>query len=156
MLFVVSVPLVSGPSVPSLQLPRLPLRSTLSMRVLISIPRSLVPVSRSSAKTFSVVLSNQLRRSFTTPRSIRVKYMRLSLLAVLLVFPVSSNLYLTSSTERNPTRASTLTRLLLMVLLCRLLSFLVILQKRLKIYSYSMLPPYPLGKRFVSTARLEL
>ena len=131
------------PSIPFLLPPKHLSKLTHSMRVSISTLPSLMPILKSSARISSIVLLNLLRRSFETPRLISQMSMKLSWLVVPLVFLVSSNLFLTSSMARSPTRASTLMRLLPMVLLSMLLSFPVTPLRRLKTFSFLTLPFFP-------------
>jgi hypothetical protein len=63
------VPFALLASVLSIPFPQLPLKSTRSLSVLISTLLSLVPISKRSARIFSAVLLNLLRRSSATRRS---------------------------------------------------------------------------------------
>ena len=143
MLFVVCALLANVPSVLFLLLLKHLLRLIRFSRVSTSIPLLLVHVSRNFARISSVVLLNPSRRSSVTQRLTRPMSMKLSWSAVQLVSPVSSNLFPTSSTAKNPTRASTPTRPLPMVLPFRLLYFPVIPLRRLKTFFSLMLPPFP-------------
>ena len=120
MLSVVSELLASVPSEHSHPLLKLPLKSTLSLRVLTSTLPSPVLVSRSCAKISSEAPSSQSRKSFVTRRLTRPMSTKSSWSVVPPVFPVLSSSSRTSSTARSPTRASTPMRLLPMVLLSRL------------------------------------
>jgi hypothetical protein len=134
-LFVVSALLASVLRELFLLLPKHPSKLIRSSRESISTLRSLVPVSKSFARISSVVLLNQLRRSSAIPRSTS----RTSWSVVPLVSLVSSNLFPTFSTARSPTRASTLMRLLPMVLPSRLPSYPVTPLRRLKTFSSTLL-----------------
>ena len=146
-LFVVFALLASVLSVLSPLLPKHLSKLTRSLRVLISTHPSLVPVSKNSARISSAVLLNLLRRSSATRRLTSRTSMKSSWSVVPLVFPVSSNLFPTSSTARSPTRASTPMRPSPMVLQSRLLSSLVTPLRRHKIFFSSTLPLFPLVSR---------
>ena len=143
MLFVVFALLASALSVSFLLLHKHPSKSTRSSKVSTSTLLSLVPVSKSCARISSMAPLYLLRRSFATPRSTSRTFMKSSWLVGPLVFPVSSNLFPTSSTARSLTRVSTLMRLLPMVLPSRLPSFPVTPLRRLETFSSSTLPLFP-------------
>ena len=140
---VVSALLASAPSALSLLPPRPPLRSTLSSRVSTSTPPSLVPVSRSSARTSSAAPWSPSSALSVTPRSTSPLSTRSSSSVVPLVSPRSRSSSPTSSTARSPASPSTPMRLLPTVLPSRPLSSLVTLL------------PSPPTRSFFSTSRLS-
>ena len=118
---------------------KLRLKSTRSTRALISTPRLRVPGSKNCARIFSAAPSTPSKKSSRIQRSTRLTFTKLFLLAVLLEFPISSSWYPITSMAKNPTRASTQTKLLPTVLLSRLPSFLAILRRKRKTCSSLML-----------------
>ena len=127
MLFVVSELLVSVLSALFLHPHKPPLRSTLFLRVSISIPPSPVLVLRNFARTSSDQPPPQSTVSLPTPRSTSPRFTRLFWSEGLLVFPESKSSSQTTSMARSPTSQSILTRPLPMVLPFRLPFSLVIL-----------------------------
>ena len=152
MLFVVCALLANAPSALFLLLLKLLLRSTRFSRVSTSIPLLLVPVSRNFARISSAVLLSPSRRSSVTQRLTRPMSMKLSWSVVQPVSRESSSLFPISSTEKSPTRASTPTRPLPMVLPFKLQSFQAIPLRRLKTFFSLMLPPFPsVSRRLVES-----
>ena len=123
-LYAASAPLASVPSVRCLLLPRLPLRSTLSLRVSTSTPPSPVLVSRSFARISSDPLCSPSTASSPMLRSTSLRSTRSFSSVALPVSPASRSSLPTTSTARSPTSPSTPMRLLPTVLLSRLLSCL--------------------------------
>ena len=121
-----SVQLVNVPSVPSLLLIKLPLKSTHYTMGSTSTLPSLVLILISSAKIPFAVPLNLLRRSSMIPRLGSLMSMKSFWLEGPLVF---LSLFWTSLMARSPISQSTLMRLSPMVLLSRLLSSLVIHQR---------------------------
>lgn len=143
--FVVSELLANVPSVLSPHPHKPPSRLTLSSRVLISIPRSLVLVSRSSVKIFSDQPQPQSTVSSLTPRLTSQRSTRSSSSVVPPVFPASRSSLPTTSTARSPTSPSTLMRLLLMVLPSRLPFSLVTPHPSLPTRSFFSMSPHCLS-----------
>merc|ERR1712038_714476 len=142
--FVVSVPLVSAPSVLFLPLPRLTLRLTPSLMELITMLPSLALVSRTCVWISSRSAWTLWRRYFAMPRLPREQLMRLFLLEDLPVSLRYRVCFPSSSTERNHASLSTQMRLLLMELPYRLLSFLERTSLRSSLsFFFLMLPHFP-------------